>query len=75
MRGSMARLGRPAHHPSRIRTVVPLLGTARVRQTGRVICQACRERRHEACRGGSWCDCQHQSADRPVEPATGPPGE
>ncbi|HSK54117.1 MAG TPA: hypothetical protein VK908_02570 [Jiangellales bacterium] len=42
---------------------------------GRVICQACRERRHSECRGRSWCDCQHQRPDRPVEPATGPPGE
>ncbi|WP_344907377.1 hypothetical protein [Actinomadura meridiana] len=25
-----------------------------------MICQSCRERRHEECRGGSWCDCQHQ---------------
>lgn len=24
-----------------------------------MICEACRERRHEECRGGSWCDCQH----------------
>ncbi|MFD0692367.1 hypothetical protein [Actinomadura fibrosa] len=25
-----------------------------------MICQSCRERRHGACRGGSWCDCQHR---------------
>ncbi|MEW9530330.1 hypothetical protein [Microbispora sp. NPDC049125] len=25
-----------------------------------MICEACRDRRHEECRGGSWCDCQHQ---------------
>ncbi|WP_269750639.1 hypothetical protein [Microbispora sp. ATCC PTA-5024] len=25
-----------------------------------MICEACAGRRHEECRGGSWCDCQHQ---------------
>ncbi|MFC4051906.1 hypothetical protein ACFOY4_19640 [Actinomadura syzygii] len=24
-----------------------------------MICPSCRDRRHEECRGGSWCDCQH----------------
>ncbi|MBO2453110.1 hypothetical protein J4573_38870 [Actinomadura barringtoniae] len=24
-----------------------------------MICQSCRDRHHEECRGGSWCDCQH----------------
>jgi hypothetical protein len=24
-----------------------------------MICEACRERRHDDCRGGTWCDCQH----------------
>ncbi|MGH3241715.1 MAG: hypothetical protein ACRDNL_15190 [Spirillospora sp.] len=37
-----------------------------------MICESCRERRHGECRGGSWCDCQHQpgpaaSADAPPE--------
>jgi hypothetical protein len=40
-----------------------------------VICAACCERRHNECtaltKGRSWCDCQHQPAERPVEPATG----
>jgi len=40
-----------------------------------VICAACRERCHDECpaltKGRSWCDCQHQPAERPVEPATG----
>jgi len=26
-----------------------------------VICQDCRERRHDQCRGGSWCPCQHRT--------------
>jgi hypothetical protein len=31
-----------------------------------MICEACREHRHEECRGGSWCDCQHKPpADEP----------
>jgi len=32
-----------------------------------MICEACRERRHGECRGGTWCDCQHKP------PATEPP--
>ncbi|MGH3381532.1 MAG: hypothetical protein ACRDP6_43065 [Actinoallomurus sp.] len=32
-----------------------------------MICEACRERRHSECRGGTWCDCQHKP------PATEPP--
>jgi len=27
-----------------------------------MICQSCRDRHHKECRGGSWCDCQHQQA-------------
>ncbi|MEV4006368.1 hypothetical protein [Actinomadura sp. NPDC049753] len=39
-----------------------------------MICQSCRERHHEDCRGGSWCDCQHQpgsAAPAPGAPAAG----
>jgi len=32
-----------------------------------MICVRCRERHHEECPGGSWCDCQHL-------PPAGPPG-
>ncbi|MBB3726649.1 MULTISPECIES: hypothetical protein [Nonomuraea] len=32
-----------------------------------VICEKCKERLHEECRGGSWCDCQHQGEERPQE--------
>ncbi|WP_263972311.1 hypothetical protein [Spongiactinospora rosea] len=35
-----------------------------------MICQKCKERRHDECRGGSWCDCQHQPP-RPPEPPVG----
>ncbi|MDA0634267.1 hypothetical protein OUY22_12655 [Nonomuraea sp. MCN248] len=28
-----------------------------------MICDSCKDRRHDECRGGSWCDCQHQPAD------------
>ncbi|MFI6454346.1 hypothetical protein ACIBF6_22620 [Streptosporangium amethystogenes] len=38
-----------------------------------MICQECKARRHEKCRGGSWCDCQHKPADRPRESAMGWP--
>jgi hypothetical protein len=30
-----------------------------------MICEACRDDRHDDCRGGTWCDCQHL----PPEPA------
>jgi len=39
-----------------------------------MICRACREQRHEQCRGGNWCDCQHRRITR-VPPVTGPPGD
>jgi len=32
-----------------------------------MICAACRERHHEDCKGGTWCDCQHQPPVEPVE--------
>ncbi|WP_281424048.1 hypothetical protein [Nonomuraea rhizosphaerae] len=25
-----------------------------------MICESCKDKCHEECRGGSWCDCQHQ---------------
>lgn len=25
-----------------------------------MICVDCRQRHHEDCPGGTWCDCQHQ---------------
>ncbi|HVT68142.1 MAG TPA: hypothetical protein VHF26_10365 [Trebonia sp.] len=25
-----------------------------------MICVDCRRRHHQDCRGGTWCDCQHQ---------------
>ena len=25
-----------------------------------MICKPCCDRHHEECKGGSWCDCQHQ---------------
>lgn len=35
-----------------------------------MICEACRDRRHEKCRGGTWCDCQHQPPAGRDEPDT-----
>ncbi|WP_271221244.1 hypothetical protein [Streptosporangium carneum] len=32
-----------------------------------MICDRCKERRHDECRGGSWCDCQHQPAEKAGE--------
>ncbi|MEU5862617.1 MULTISPECIES: hypothetical protein [Nonomuraea] len=34
-----------------------------------MICESCKDKRHDDCRGGSWCDCQHQSEERPQESA------
>jgi len=34
-----------------------------------MICAHCRERHHEDCPGGTWCDCQHMfSADSEHDP-------
>ncbi|NUR90316.1 MAG: hypothetical protein HOY71_40090 [Nonomuraea sp.] len=30
-----------------------------------MICESCKDKRHDDCRGGSWCDCQHQTTTRP----------
>ncbi|MFP3963298.1 hypothetical protein SMC26_13340 [Actinomadura fulvescens] len=47
-----------------------------------MICQACRERHHDDCRGGSWCACQHRQGpatperrDRPETARSGPAGQ
>jgi hypothetical protein len=39
---------------------------------GFVICEECKERRHENCPGGSWCDCQHQPPEQAQESAESP---
>lgn len=31
-----------------------------------MICESCRNRNHEGCSGGTWCDCQHQGTGIPV---------
>jgi hypothetical protein len=37
-----------------------------------MICEACRDRRHGDCRGGTWCDCQHKPPeDAAAEPDDG----
>ncbi|WP_433431098.1 hypothetical protein [Nonomuraea sp. CA-141351] len=36
-----------------------------------MICESCKEKRHEDCRGGSWCDCQHQTDTRREPDDTG----
>lgn len=35
-----------------------------------MICDACKDHRHQDCRGGSWCDCQHRErmSEDDVEP-------
>jgi len=35
-----------------------------------MICVPCRERHHEDCPGGTWCDCQHLPP-RETEPDMG----
>ncbi len=27
-----------------------------------MICQSCKNKIHEKCRGGTWCDCQHRES-------------
>lgn len=31
------------------------------------ICAGCADGRHEECRGGTWCDCQHKTDGHPQE--------
>ncbi|HET9968841.1 MAG TPA: hypothetical protein VFQ68_11435 [Streptosporangiaceae bacterium] len=32
-----------------------------------MICVPCRQRQHQECPGGSWCDCQHQPPAGPTQ--------
>jgi hypothetical protein len=56
-------------------------GRPRPRPTGQgdngdMICVHCRERHHEDCPGGTWCDCQHlppADAEHDPEHAPEPP--
>ncbi len=38
-----------------------------------MVCLDCRQRHHENCPGGTWCDCQHQpppeAREHEAEPA------
>jgi hypothetical protein len=39
-----------------------------------MVCVPCRERHHEDCPGGNWCDCQHlppRQAESETEPTLG----
>jgi hypothetical protein len=36
-----------------------------------MICLPCRERHHDDCPGGTWCDCQHLPPREDTEPALG----
>lgn len=31
-----------------------------------MICKKCRKAKHEKCKGGTWCDCQHRA--KPFDP-------
>jgi hypothetical protein len=37
-----------------------------------MICVACRQRHHESCPGGTWCDCQHQPSPEALQYETEP---
>jgi hypothetical protein len=26
-----------------------------------MVCDSCKERKHEKCKGDTWCDCQHRT--------------
>ncbi|SDH41949.1 hypothetical protein [Nonomuraea jiangxiensis] len=40
-----------------------------------MICDSCKDKRHEDCRGGSWCDCQHQTLSHEGHEGPTSPGE
>jgi hypothetical protein len=33
-----------------------------------MICVSCRERCHQDCPGGTWCDCQHEPPQQQQQP-------
>lgn len=33
------------------------------------VCQECKDRKHENCPGGTWCDCHHRSKSVPRLPS------
>ncbi|WP_433225517.1 hypothetical protein [Actinomadura formosensis] len=35
-----------------------------------MICPSCRNRRHEECRGGTWCCCRHRPGRAVERPAS-----
>ncbi|WP_300610935.1 hypothetical protein [Trebonia sp.] len=37
-----------------------------------MICLPCRQRHHEDCPGGTWCDCQHLPARDASQAASEP---
>ncbi|HEY6496414.1 MAG TPA: hypothetical protein VIZ43_24310 [Trebonia sp.] len=39
-----------------------------------MICVECRQRHHQDCPGGTWCDCQHQVPQHDQE-AQGEPAQ
>jgi len=46
------------------------------RTTGTIknmICVSCRQRHHQDCPGGTWCDCQHLPAQDAGQAAAEPP--
>jgi hypothetical protein len=38
-----------------------------------MICVPCRQRHHQDCPGGTWCDCQHLPAQDARQEAVEPP--
>lgn len=36
-----------------------------------VVCADCRRQDHDACKGGTWCDCQHEEPRNWPQPAVG----
>jgi hypothetical protein len=47
--------------------------TTRQRDNKTMICVPCRQRHHQDCPGGTWCDCQHLPAQDAGEDTVEPP--
>ncbi|HTA11243.1 MAG TPA: hypothetical protein VK836_22180, partial [Streptosporangiaceae bacterium] len=56
-------IGATPPHAPRQRGLSQLTATQDAIRT--MVCAGCRAQRHEECRGGTWCDCQHQPPPKP----------
>ena len=69
---SVVRAARTARRPGNALAISDALYPER-RHNRSMICVPCRQRHHQDCPGGTWCDCQHLPA-RDARPDAAHPG-